>query len=313
MRRFSWVWRSLLLGALFAGPAFGQEPTFLRQWGSHGTGPGQFQAPFGIAIDAAGSVYVCDQYNCRIQVFTADGTFVRMWGTAGKGPGQFTNPHSIGIDAVGRVVVVDFDDRVQVFTSNGAFIRQWVHPWTYPTARDLTVAPDGTVYIANPEGLRIEKFTQNGTFLGGFGVDEGVGSVTLDPFGNVYAGVVRQPVFEILKFTAAGALQARWGSIGTGDGQFNSPVGIAASSSVVYVADYNNVRVQYFSPDGAFLGKWGTYGTGPGQFQQPVRVAVSPRDEVYVVDAVGDRIEVFADVPTATTRASWGALKQRYR
>lgn len=45
-------------------------PTFLAKWGSFGTGNGQFDRPWGVAVDASGNVYVADSHNYRIQVFT---------------------------------------------------------------------------------------------------------------------------------------------------------------------------------------------------------------------------------------------------
>lgn len=42
----------------------------LTQWGSRGSGNGQFQAPEGIAVDTQGNVYVADTGNHRIQKFT---------------------------------------------------------------------------------------------------------------------------------------------------------------------------------------------------------------------------------------------------
>jgi DNA-binding beta-propeller fold protein YncE len=41
---------------------------FVLQWGSQGTGDGQFNKPHGVAVDAE-HVYVCDQHNRRVQVF----------------------------------------------------------------------------------------------------------------------------------------------------------------------------------------------------------------------------------------------------
>lgn len=52
---------------------------FVRTFGTLGTGNGQFDHPGGIAVDAAGSVYVGDQGNHRIQKFAGDGTYLTQW------------------------------------------------------------------------------------------------------------------------------------------------------------------------------------------------------------------------------------------
>ena len=56
----------------------------LREWGSAGTGPGQFRLPHSIQVDARGIVYVADRENGRIQRFDRDGKFLGEWSTYGK-------------------------------------------------------------------------------------------------------------------------------------------------------------------------------------------------------------------------------------
>lgn len=88
----------------------------LAHWGSHGSGPGQFDRPQGVAADASGNVYVTDTYNHRVQVFDNDGTFLLEWGGYGFGPGQFYRPMGIGVAADGKIYVGDtWGGRVQVF------------------------------------------------------------------------------------------------------------------------------------------------------------------------------------------------------
>ena len=62
------------------------------QWGTSGSGDGQFSNPLGVTTDPAGNVYVADAGNDRIQKFTSAGTFLTKWGTDGSGDGQFDNP-----------------------------------------------------------------------------------------------------------------------------------------------------------------------------------------------------------------------------
>ena len=56
----------------------------LREWGSAGTGPGQFRLPHSIQVDAAGVVYVADRENGRIQRFDRTGKFLGEWAQYGK-------------------------------------------------------------------------------------------------------------------------------------------------------------------------------------------------------------------------------------
>jgi hypothetical protein len=64
--------------------------------------------------------------------------------------------------------------------------------------------------------------------------------------------------------------EGKWGSYGTGNGQFINPASVAvAPNGNVYVVDFGNDRVQYFTSTGSFLGKWGKWGEGNGEFEMP--------------------------------------------
>jgi hypothetical protein len=54
---------------------FTRDGVFVKSWGSRGTGDSQFHTAHGVAVDAAGNVYVADRGNKRIQVFDNDGNF----------------------------------------------------------------------------------------------------------------------------------------------------------------------------------------------------------------------------------------------
>jgi len=56
----------------------------LREWGSAGTGPGQFRLPHSIQIDENGIIYVADRENGRIQRFDRDGKYLGEWSQYGK-------------------------------------------------------------------------------------------------------------------------------------------------------------------------------------------------------------------------------------
>ena len=56
----------------------------VRQWGSAGTGPGQFNQPHGIAVDDQGIIYVADRNNARLQRFDLNGKYLGEWNHLGK-------------------------------------------------------------------------------------------------------------------------------------------------------------------------------------------------------------------------------------
>jgi hypothetical protein len=54
---------------------FTKDGDFIKTWGQTGSGQGQFNKIRGIAVDAAGNLYVADSGNNRIQVFDGEGAF----------------------------------------------------------------------------------------------------------------------------------------------------------------------------------------------------------------------------------------------
>jgi 6-bladed beta-propeller protein len=60
---------------------FSHQGRYLLEWGSRGTGPGQFELPHNVVVDAQGRVYVTDRENRRIEVFDPNGKFLTQWPT----------------------------------------------------------------------------------------------------------------------------------------------------------------------------------------------------------------------------------------
>src|SRR6267143_929659 len=95
-------------------------------------------------------------------------------------------------------------------------------------------------------------------------------------------------------WAVTGTFLFKFGSFGTGDGQFNKPVGVAVdSSNRIIVSDQFNSRIQVFDSAGNLVTKFGSFGTGDGQFNKPVGVAVDSSNRIIVADTFNDRIQVF--------------------
>ncbi|MBF0449997.1 MAG: 6-bladed beta-propeller [Candidatus Magnetomorum sp.] len=106
----------------------------------------------------------------------------------------------------------------------------------------------------------------------------------------------------------------KFGTRGTGDGQFEYPSGIAViSNGSIYVAERSNNRIQVFSNEGAFLFSFGSEGTTDGRFKIPQGMAVDVWDNIYVVDRGNHRIQKFkADGTHIFSIGSYGTDNRQF-
>ena len=151
--------------------------------GRSGSGPGEFDAPGGVAVAADSQLWVADFYNQRIQQLAADGRFVRQWGNTGKigvRAGEFNYPTAVAIGPEGTVYVADgYNDRIQAFDGQGAFLRKWGGPFAlnifgpfngwFATVTGVAVDRQGKLFAADFYNHRIQKFSADGGFLTSFG------------------------------------------------------------------------------------------------------------------------------------------------
>lgn len=171
---------------------FNSSGSFVGQFGTQGTGSGQFDFITGIAISPInGNVYIADAGNNldnnRIQVFTQAGTFVTTFGSAGAGQGQFNLPWGIGFANSGELYVADVNNhRIQAFDGSGTFLRSFGNFGSnlgeFGSTLDVKVSPyTDNVFVADTGNHRIQIFNQSGSFLRSF-ASSGAGS---QPNGNL--------------------------------------------------------------------------------------------------------------------------------
>jgi DNA-binding beta-propeller fold protein YncE len=139
------------------------------EWGSAGSGPGEFSNPRGVAANAS-EVIVADDDNQRIQKFDPSGDFQRAIGTQGQGPGQFEFPYGVALDAAGNVYVADNNNyRVDKLSPGLSFLRAWggrgSEPGQLVYPRALASDPAGDTYVADTANDRVEAFDPTGNYL----------------------------------------------------------------------------------------------------------------------------------------------------
>lgn len=277
----------------------------VTKWGSQGMGNGEFGNPSGVAVDAAGNVYVSDTSNSRMQKFDGNGNYLTQWGSYGTGDGQFMWQYGVAVDGAGNVYVADTgNNRIQKFDSSGNYLTQWGSygkgegQLDYPSA--VAVDAAGNVYVADTNNARIQKFDSTGHYIakwGAFSYRKNMPDlnfprgVAVDGAGNNYVADTRN--YRIQRFDANGNYLGEWRRYGRDASSFGSPFGVAVDAAgFIYVADGSLDRIDKFDADGNHLGRWTVKGSGPG-IANALAVAVDRAGNVFVADAPNASIVKF--------------------
>jgi uncharacterized protein (TIGR03663 family) len=181
-------------------------------------------------------------------------------------------------------------------------------PGQFNRPRDLAVAPDGSLYVADTDNHRIQHLARDGSVIHSWGsfADLARGpapggtfyepwGIALGPDGSVY--VTDTWNHRIQKFTAAGELVNMWGFFGEGESPqaFWGPRDVIVDSEGrVLVADTGNKRIVIFDSEGNFIAQFGSEGFDPGQFSEPVGIALDGEGRLYVADTWNQRIQSFS-------------------
>ena len=275
------------------------------QFGSRGSGPGEFSEAYGIAFGPGGIIAVSDMLN-GIQVFHPNGTFAFQLGSRGLGPGEPSFTEDVAFGPGGIIAVADSSsNRIYVFHPNGTLDFQFgsrgLGPGEFRGPSDVAFGPGGIIAVADSGNHRVQVFHPNGTFAFQPGHVE---TASMERFGIYPNG------------TSAFRLTLRGGS---GPGEFKGPVGVDFRDDGLIAVAERHARIQVFHPNGTFAFQLGWHTRATGEFSNPSRtlfgpsgivsmfdnpldVAFGPDGLIAVADAGRlDRVQVFYPAPDPAT------------
>ncbi|MES3018675.1 MAG: MBG domain-containing protein [Bacteroidota bacterium] len=253
----------------------------------------RFKSPGGIAVDAKGYLYVCDEGNNSIRKITPDGkvTTLNRSQEAGDTDGnleaaKFNMPSGICIDSKGTLYVADRgNNRIRTISPEGivstlagsgmpgyAEGRGGAAKFNAPTG--VTLDQSGNLYVADQVNNRIRKIdllTGEVSTLAGngeFKMQNGEGQsasfryptdIIADYMGNLY--VADQLSHSIRRVSAAGKVSSVTSIPGNENKaallqlDLKNPMGVCFDKSgKFYIADYNNHNIKELTVDALIYG-----------------------------------------------------------
>jgi uncharacterized protein (TIGR03437 family) len=273
--------------------------------GDGASGPAaQLNAPVGVAVDAAGNVFIADSGNNRVRKVSASGAISTVAGNGSAGStgdggaassAELNAPFGLTLDASGNLYVTEFTgDRVRKIAAGSGVVS--------------TVAGDG-----------IGGYTGDG----GQAVNAEIDcpeAVAVDASGNIY---IADSVNNVVRLVNASGLISS--VVGTGGSAFSgdfgpatqaqliNPSGLALDSSGNLFITDGSTRVRKVYSDGIIVtiagnGTRGFSGDGGpatgAQLSGPLGIAVAPGGVVYVADSGNNAIRQLSPLPVSISVAS---------
>lgn len=206
-----------------------------------------------------------------------------------------------------EVIIDPFEDKHIQLNADRIFGSLGSEPGQYLNPRDLAVAPDGSLYIADTGNHRIQHVAPDGSVINQWGslspvesAPEGLFNepwgIAVGPDGAVYVADTWN--HRIQKFTPEGDFLRAWGYFG----QAEAPEGfwgprdvLVDSANRVFVTDTGNKRIVIFDSEGNFITQFGVAGLGAGEFDEPIGLAMDEEGRLYVADTWNQRIQTFVE------------------
>ena len=208
-------------------------------------------------------------------------------------------PWGVAVNQRGEVVVTEYGSRdmktpchrVSVFSPHGKWLRSFGSygsgkgQLNYPHGVAVDDNIDGNILVADKDNHRIQKFSAEGKFL----CQSNEGLRFNRPYGIAFN--TKNSKVYVVDASGIQVLNSDLTLFTVKKTPLNDPRGIACDrDGKVYVAEYQNHRVQVFTEGGEFLRM---FGETEGKLAYPCGVAVDSRGMLYVSEENNHRVSVF--------------------
>lgn len=191
------------------GYTSGKVYDLVSQFGSQGSGAGQFSFPEHLSIDKNDNIYVSDNGNNQIIKYSKNGVFIENFYSC-------SSPRSMLFLSNMIVVAKSADNKIYEINYNKQFIREWGSSGTgdsqFGYFRQITADNDDNIYVVDHNNSRIQKFDLNGNFISKWGNNGETAGNFVYPWGIAYINnqIIVSAGTRVQFFTKDGTFIKQW-------------------------------------------------------------------------------------------------------
>ncbi|CAG5106286.1 Similar to trim71: E3 ubiquitin-protein ligase TRIM71 (Xenopus tropicalis) [Cotesia congregata] len=270
---------------------YDKNGNFIRNFGTRGSSPGQFDRPAGIVVDN------------RNRIVTKYGDYLLAFGEKGMMNGQFNYPWDVAVNSRCEILVSDTrNHRVQLFTAEGEFLRKFgyetaQHMWRLlDLPRSVSFAPNGEILVSdfnNHHIIVLDDKLRNPRIFGPARRQVPflrIQGMKVDDAGNVVVADSRNNRIQVLG--PDGNLQFVFGNQGNDVGQNGVGQNGVRQNGLRQNGLYQNGVYQNGVRQNG-VGQNDVDQNGVNQMDRPAGIAISPDGKIIIVDFGNNRVLVY--------------------
>jgi DNA-binding beta-propeller fold protein YncE len=305
----------LMITALLSPIRLAAQPevdlTYISQFGTKGSGAGQFQQPTQVDTDSQGRIWVLDEGTSRVQICDYAGNCDFYRNNQGA-IATFATPSGLVIDDQDRVLLLSRGNNRLYICSGDTFCQNNIGGsgsglGQFNSPYGVAINSEGKIVIADTDNRRVQQCDYNGncTAFGVLAGAQGSPGVWWSPFsvgtnnqGEIFVGEVGSPpggpptTGFIHTCNIQGTCTDRWGGFGQQTNDSTAPSAIDTDDrGNVFVADRGNHRIKVCTNHGNCV-NFGRQGPGDLRFNFPSGVAFDNENRLIVADQDNERIQI---------------------
>ena len=271
----------------------------------YGSDQNQLAEPQSVFVDNAGSIYVADRNNGRIQKFAPGSTEGELLITG------LSEPINVFVDNVGSIYVLEHSaHKVSKWAADGSFIDIVAGLDGYGSNSNQLYYPEGlfvdiagNIYIGDRENQRIQKWLPNAnegiTVAGGNGNGwdlnqfSCISNIFVDDLDSLY--VADRCLGRVTKWVS-GAIQ---GEILFEE--LDAPRGVFLDNAgSIFVLESNQSQVKKYNPgmsSGVVVAGGNGSGSNANQFNESIGLFVDEMGTIYIADSRNNRVQKYDSSP----------------